>query len=106
MRWLIISLLIVLGLLQYRLWLGQGSLLELRLLRTQLQNTQQELEHLRTRNQALAAEVENLKTGTAAIEERARFELGMIRQGELFLQVIEQSDAQNPPLNQTEHLKN
>lgn len=90
MRWVILGLLALLGLLQYRLWVGDGGLAELHTLRGQIVEYKQELDQFKTRNSALAAEVEDLKTGLAAIEERARSELGMIRRGEVFLQVIEQ----------------
>jgi len=92
MRWLVILLLIVLGFLQYRLWVGDGGLAELHALRTQIAEYEAELARLQARNSALAAEVQNLKTGLDAIEERARNELGMIRRGEVFLQVIEKPE--------------
>ncbi|MBB1072992.1 cell division protein FtsB [Rhodoferax sp. 4810] len=90
MRWLMIVLIVLLSWLQYRLWLGTGSLEELYSLKTQLAEYQTELKRLEARNRALAAEVDDLKVGYAAIEERARFELGMIKHGELFLQLVEQ----------------
>ncbi|WP_200285796.1 cell division protein FtsB [Rhabdochromatium marinum] len=89
MRWLVVALLALLGLLQYRLWVGDGSLAQLHTLKFQIAEYQVELERLRARNQALIAEVESLKNGLEAIEERARFDLGMIQDGEMFLQVIE-----------------
>jgi cell division protein FtsB len=94
MRWLVLTLMVLLGVLQYRLWVGEGSLAQLHTLKLQIGEQEVELERLRARNQALIAEVENLKTGLAAIEERARFDLGMIQDGELFLQVIEKSEAE------------
>ena len=90
MRWVILVLLALLGLLQYRLWVGDGGLAELHTLRAQIAANEAELAQMQARNRALAAEVEDLKTGLAALEERARSELGMIQQGEVFLQVIEQ----------------
>lgn len=94
MRWVVLGLVVLLGVLQYRLWVGEGSLAQLHTLKLQLADSQVELERLRARNQALIAEVESLKTGLAAIEERARFDLGMIRDGELFLQIIEKPPAE------------
>jgi cell division protein FtsB len=82
--------LLVLGFLQYRLWVGDGSLEELHALRKQIAQNQEELEQLEARNLALAAEVRDLRTGLEAVEDRARSELGMIQRGEVFLQVIEQ----------------
>jgi len=96
-RWLILALLLLFGLLQYRLWVGDGSLEELHALRQQIADHRVELERLEARNRALAAEVEDLRVGLEAIEDRARSELGMIQRGEVFLQVIEEppeEDAQ------------
>lgn len=89
MRWLVVTLLVLLGFLQFRLWVGDGSLAELHQLRTRIAETEDELARLQSRNNALAAEVEDLKTGLDAIEERARSQLGMIQSGEVFLQVVE-----------------
>ena len=88
-RWVILGLLLLLGLLQDRLWVGEGSLEELHALRAQIDGYRAELKQLEARNLALAAEVEDLRTGLEAIEDRARSELGMIQRGEVFLQVIE-----------------
>ena len=92
MRWLIPLLLLALGVLQFRLWVGDGGLAELHSLRAQIADYRAELERLQARNSALAAEVQDLKTGLAAIEDRARSELGMIQRGEVFLQDIEKSE--------------
>lgn len=87
MRWPIVLLfLLVIG-LQYPLWLGQGGWLRVwevdERLRVQRQiNAQHEL-----RNAALDAEVRDLKAGNEALEERARYDLGLIRPGEIFVQV-------------------
>jgi len=81
----LIALLLV---LQYRLWVGEGSLAEVRALKRQLAAQQQELEALRQNNQALRAEVQSLKSDDAAIEGRARSELGLIREGETYFQLI------------------
>ncbi len=90
MRILIVVLLLLLLLLQYRLWVGEGSLAEVYSLQQDIATQQAELEQLRQRNAALQAEVSNLKQGLDAIDERARSELGMIRDGEIFYQIIEQ----------------
>ncbi len=89
MRAVIGILFALLVLLQYRLWVGEGSLAEVHNLKEEIVTQQQELEQLRQRNRALAAEVQDLKHGLDAIEERARSELGMIRKGETFYQIIE-----------------
>jgi len=93
MRWLVLGLVLLLAFLQYRLWVGDGSLAELHNLRARIAETEEELAQLQTRNNALAAEVEDLRTGVDAIEERARSELGMIQSGEVFLQVVEKPTA-------------
>jgi cell division protein FtsB len=89
MRWLAGILLLVLLGLQYRLWVGDGSLAEVRSLKREIGAQRTELKGLRARNQVLEAEVQDLHEGLDALEERARSELGMIKDGELFLQVIE-----------------
>jgi cell division protein FtsB len=89
LRLLTLVLLLLLAGLQAKLWFGSGGLHEVETLRRTVQAEQEENAVLRRRNEALAAEVEDLKTGTAAVEERARRELGMIKPGEVFYRVIE-----------------
>lgn len=74
--------------LQYRLWVGEGSLAEVSTLRHQLDAQRTELNDLQERNATLQAEVDDLKDGLAAIEARARSELGLIRQGETYFQLL------------------
>jgi len=94
MRILIAILVSLLLVLQYRLWVGKGSLAEVSNLKQEISDLKQELVGLRERNRALQAEVEDLRGGNAAIEERARSELGMIKEGEVFYQVIEPQSKQ------------
>lgn len=75
--------------LQYPLWLGDGGALALWKLRREIAAQQSENGKLRERNLALEAEVRDLKEGYEALEERARAELGMVRRGETFYQMIE-----------------
>lgn len=89
MRWLVWLLVVLLLLLQYRLWIGDGSLAEVWDMYQQVQGQHEENRQLRERNQALEAEVKDLKEGLEALEERAREELGMIKRDESFYQVIE-----------------
>ena len=89
-------LLILLLALQYRLWVGEGSVAEVAHLRAEIAAQRVELERIRERNQALHAEVEDLRKGLEAIEERARSELGMIKKGEIFYQVIEEDSGAGP----------
>ena len=76
-------------LIQYPLWLGKGGWLRAWDMNRQLEVQHARNQQLETRNAGLAAEVKDLKTGTEAIEERARYELGMIRPDEVFFQIVE-----------------
>lgn len=89
MRWLTVGLLVLIGLLQYPLWLGKGGWLKVWEYDRQLQQQKEVTRKLEIRNAGLDAEVRDLKQGYDAIEERARFELGMIRQDETFMQIPE-----------------
>jgi cell division protein FtsB len=76
-------------LIQYPLWLGKGSWLRAWELDRQVEGQRANNRVLEARNAALAAEVRDLKQGIEAIEERARYELGMIRSDEVFFQIVE-----------------
>ena len=89
LRILTVLLLLVMMMLQYRLWVGEGSLAEVHALQKEIALQKNELGKMRQRNLALQSEVSDLKQGLEAIEERARSELGMIRKDEVFYQVIE-----------------
>lgn len=89
MKALMIGLVLVLTILQWRLWAGDGGLGELRQLERQLAEQQAENDSLRQRNQLLESEVLDLKNGLEAVEERARADLGMIRDDETFYMIIE-----------------
>jgi len=89
LRILMLLLFAMLVVLQYRLWVGEGSLAELHLLKQDIAQQKDELQQMQRRNQALQAEVDDLKQGLEAIEERARNDLGMVREGETFYQIIE-----------------
>lgn len=86
MRLVLLIILLLLLAVQHRLWLGRGGLTEVVALRDSRAQLQSEVEQQRARNATLAADVQDLKSGTEAIEERARSELGMIRDGEVFYQ--------------------
>jgi len=94
-RWLLLVLALLLAWLQYRFWFGPGNSGEVMTLEAQVENQRRDNAGLQQRNDALAAEVKDLKEGQAAIEERARSELGMIKPGEKFYRVVE--DAPVPP---------
>jgi cell division protein FtsB len=88
MRLFATLLLIALLALQYRLWLSDDGLREVRRLQTAVVAQERENEELVARNAQLAAEVENLKKGLDAVEERARSDLGMVGANETFYQVV------------------
>jgi cell division protein FtsB len=90
MRWLALGLLLLLLLLQYRLWLAEGSLAELHRLKAEIVQQQALNETLRVRNDRLEEEVLELQQGLETVEERARRDLGMIREGEVYYQVVEE----------------
>ncbi|AGA87326.1 cell division protein FtsB [Pseudomonas sp. SCT] len=87
--WLFVVLLLLLGGLQYRLWVGEGSLAQVNSLNKQIAEQQGENERLLERNRILEAEVRELKQGMETVEERARQELGMVKEGETLFQLIE-----------------
>jgi cell division protein FtsB len=89
MKKLLILLVLLLVYLQYNLWFGDGSLQEVWRLRQDVEQQRQENAELRERNAALDAEVRDLKQGLETIEEHAREDLGMIKKGETFYQVVE-----------------
>ena len=90
MKWIAAILFILLLALQYRLWVGQGSLAEVSRLSTSIEQKRASNSVLRERNNALDAEVQDLKQGVDAIEERARSELGMIKKDETFFQIVDE----------------
>ncbi len=87
---LMVVLLLVILLLQYKLWVGAGSIAEVWRLQDAIETQQLENKGLRDRNQALHAEVRDLKSGTEAIEERARNDLGMIKKDETFYHIVDE----------------
>lgn len=86
MKWPALLLAVMVAALQYPLWLGKGSWTRVREADQQLRAQRALNTQLEQRNAALEAEVRDLKTGYDAIEERARFDLGLIRDGEVFVQ--------------------
>jgi len=86
---LVILLVLLLVYLQYKLWFGEGSLQDVWQLHQDVEFQRQENIELRERNAALEAEVKDLQQGFDAIEEHAREDLGMVKEGETFYQVVE-----------------
>jgi cell division protein FtsB len=89
MHALAFTLAALLLLIQYPLWLGKGGWMRAWDIDRQLTSQKARNEALQVRNEALDAEVRDLKQGLEAIEERARFELGMVRQDEVFFQIVD-----------------
>ncbi len=87
--WLFVVLILLLAGLQYRLWVGDGSLAQVSDLQRQIAEQQGENERLLERNRILEAEVLELKQGMETVEERARHELGMVKEGETLYQLAE-----------------
>jgi cell division protein FtsB len=92
MRIITLALAALLLLIQYPLWLGKGGWLAVTDLENQLSNSRARTEQLKARNAKLESEVRDLKEGTEAVEERARYELGMIKQNEIFVQVLRKDE--------------
>jgi cell division protein FtsB len=92
MRILTLLLLVLLGLLQYRLWFGQHSIADYFRLQEELKSQQVSNLELEKRNRLLRADVTDLQQGLEAIEERARNELGLIREDEVFFRLFSQSN--------------
>ncbi|MCP3908670.1 MAG: cell division protein FtsB [Oceanicoccus sp.] len=90
MRWILILLIAILVSLQYRLWFGQGSWEQIVSLERELEQQQLVSQRLRDRNQVLENEVRDLKSGLESVEERARSELGLIKDGETFYLLIDE----------------
>jgi cell division protein FtsB len=99
LRWIALVLLVILIGLQLKLWTGSGGMHEVQTLRAAVQKQTGENDKLLQRNQALAADVSDLTHGEQAVEARARAELGLIKPGETFYQVVERpaGSASAPP---------
>lgn len=93
MRWLLVVLALLLVALQYRLWFADGSLAEQQRLTRQVEEQTRINNALRERNAVLEREVLELQSGNAGVEQRAREELGLVREGETFFQVVDDPNA-------------
>lgn len=89
MRMIIIFLLVALLGLQYKLWVGDGSVAQWLHLEKKLNEKEEENKTLSARNQAIEADIAELKSGDQALEEQARFELGMVKEGEDYYQFVD-----------------
>ena len=95
MRLVTVVLIILLVLIQYPLWWGHGGWLRVHELQQQLAQQQKQNDDEKLRNERIAGEVQDLQSGTAAVEERARYEMGMVKDSEVFVQFV--SPNQTPP---------
>ena len=86
MRWLLSGLILLLLLLQYRLWLAEGGLAEVVRLRERIESERERNEMLEARNHSLEQQVLELQSGNRVIEQRAREDLGLIKEGEIYYQ--------------------
>lgn len=93
MRWLVVGLLGLLILLQYRLWFADGGLAEASRLRQQLAEAQTENASLTARNDKLTREVLALQGGNVAVEKNARENLGLVKKGEVYYQFVEETES-------------
>ena len=97
MRWLFAILLLLLAVLQYRLWIAEGSIAEQQRLERQVQQFMEQNEKLRERNAVLEREVLELQSGNAGVEQRAREQLNLVRKGETFYQMEEEGAPEDAP---------
>ncbi|MEJ6591754.1 MAG: septum formation initiator family protein [SAR86 cluster bacterium] len=95
-RWLIAGLLLVIIAVQGRLWIGEGSLAQVNDLQARVAQVRVENSVREQRNRILRAEIIELKSGLESIEEKARSEFGLIKQGETFFLLVDETKAQRP----------
>jgi len=99
MRLFTVLLLVILALLQYRLWFGKNSVPDYFALQEEVARQQDANEKLKQRNKLLYADTDDLKLGSEAIEERARNELGMIKENETFFRIIPAKEQAKQTIN-------
>jgi cell division protein FtsB len=95
-RWLIAGIVLIVLSLQGRLWVGEGSLAQVSGLQVRIERESAENSIKEQRNQVLRAEVVELKSGLESIEEKARSEFGLIKQGETFFLLVDESKSRQP----------
>ncbi|MCE2571425.1 cell division protein FtsB [Motilimonas eburnea] len=95
MRFFTLLLCLILALLQYHLWRGKNGLADYTRLAEEVNQQEQDNAVLRERNQRMFADIADLKQGTESVEERARNELGLIKQGETFFRILPKENKRN-----------
>lgn len=89
MKLILTALIVILTLLEYRFWLGPDSVLKVQALKRAILSQEKELSNLKNINQDLSLKIDSMRKYPAALEEQARYELGMVRRGEKYYQVVE-----------------
>lgn len=87
-KWIAVLLIVLLGALQYRLWFGKNSVSDFKHKKNQITTLTEQNANLRQRNQLLRADINDLQLGVESMEERARNELGLIKEGETFYRIL------------------
>jgi len=95
-RWLIAGLVLIVLFLQGRLWVGEGSLAQVSGLQVRVERESAENSVKEQRNRVLRAEIVELKSGLESIEEKARSEFGLIKEGETFFLLVDESKSRQP----------
>ncbi|MEO0436217.1 MAG: cell division protein FtsB [Pseudomonadota bacterium] len=103
MRWVIVVLLLVIGYLQYRLWWGEGGRLELLRLEQRVVDYERANDQLRQRNEELARQIMDLKEGSTVLEQRAREELGLTGENEVFYHIIQSKEPKSASKDSTQN---
>lgn len=106
MKWVALTLLVVLASLQYRMWFGQTSFREIKQQEARIELVKSENAELALRNQKILAEIHDLREGTDAIEERARYQLGMIKEGETFFRILDSREGSRQETRQSSYQEN
>ena len=91
-RWLLIIMFALLIGLQARLWFGKNSIADYQIMHTQVQELKKQNANLKQRNELLMADIKDLQLGLESMEERARNELGLIKEGETFYRILPQEN--------------
>jgi cell division protein FtsB len=87
-KWIALLLIVMLSALQYRLWFGKNSVYDFQFKQDQITTISEQNANLQQRNQLLRADIEDLQLGLESMEERARNELGLIKEGETFYRIL------------------
>ncbi|MBA3582361.1 MAG: cell division protein FtsB [Gammaproteobacteria bacterium] len=104
MRWIVGLLIVILLALQYRLWIADGGIRDVHRLHNEIDIKKSGITKAEERNQSLQAEVNDLKKGLGAAEERAREDLGMIKDNETFIQIIDDRPQPEPKDTETQNI--